>query len=428
MSRVVGSAILAVAWLLLLIGAAAAESETNTDRPGGDLGPPIELEFKQGSFLTFEAECEGLCKQNAQCKAWTMVKPGVQGTKARCWLKGSVPRAVANKCCSSGVKAAASGGGTSSGGTSFYQILNDLFPNPGTVDSCNAAFAKCQAIAVAQLGPTTGITVGAAECLPRQQRCMQTAAAAQGGGGTTGGGGGVPAEWAETLSTHNAKRAIHRSPALSWSASLAAQAQAWANKCSFSHDNFNGFGENLYWGTNRTGKDAVEWWYAEKRFYDWDDPIGSYNQGDNDKSRETRHFTQVVWKATTTLGCGMAACSGKSYFVCRYKPPGNFNAQNAGVLDANVQPIQGIAATKQKQQPAEEQGQAGDGPTIATVIQSVDVYDAPGGDGTQTGVLKKGAKVKLIGCNDGWCEVKGKKVPGGSGYVYNADDFRSLDN
>ena len=55
------------------------------------------------------------------------------------------------------------------------------------------------------------------------------------------------------------------------------------------------------------------------------------------------------------------------------------------------------------------------------------MFDAPGGNGTQTGFLKAGTKVKVLGCEDNWCEVEGKKVPGGSGYVYNGEDFRSLD-
>ena len=66
-------------------------------------------------------------------------------------------------------------------------------------------------------------------------------------------------------------------------------------------------------------------------------------------------------------------------------------------------------------------------PGTAAVVQSVDVYDAPGGNGGKTGFLKKGANVSLLGCADNWCHVQGKRVPGGDGYVYNGDDYRSLD-
>lgn len=96
------SALAFVAILLLQAGSAFAQA--NTDRPGGDMGPPITLEFRQGSFLTFEAECEGICKNNGLCRAWTMVKPGVQGPKARCYIKDRVPAARSNTCCVSGAK------------------------------------------------------------------------------------------------------------------------------------------------------------------------------------------------------------------------------------------------------------------------------------------------------------------------------------
>ena len=45
----------------------------------------------------------------------------------------------------------------------------------------------------------------------------------------------------------------------------------------------------------------------------------------------TGHFTQVVWKSTTGLGCGFNA--GCRMYVCNYSPPGNF----LGQFDANVQ-------------------------------------------------------------------------------------------
>ncbi len=72
-----------------------AQGQEKIDRPGGD-------------YLNFQAdavkECEAACGRNSMCRAWTWVKPGVQGTKAVCYLKKEVPKPVAADCCTSGVK------------------------------------------------------------------------------------------------------------------------------------------------------------------------------------------------------------------------------------------------------------------------------------------------------------------------------------
>jgi hypothetical protein len=79
----------------LLPAAAASQQEPNTNRPGGD-------------FTSFEmrrpvpAACAATCEGNPRCMAWTFVKPGIQGRRARCWLKGSIPAAVPDSCCVSG--------------------------------------------------------------------------------------------------------------------------------------------------------------------------------------------------------------------------------------------------------------------------------------------------------------------------------------
>jgi hypothetical protein len=53
--------------------------------------------------------CRDACGSDPNCKAYTYVKPGVQGPNARCWLKSSVPPATPSSCCVSGFKGGDSG-------------------------------------------------------------------------------------------------------------------------------------------------------------------------------------------------------------------------------------------------------------------------------------------------------------------------------
>ena len=49
-------------------------------------------------------QCRSRCQTDERCKAYTWVRPGVQGKQSYCWLKSSVPRAVKDTKCISGVK------------------------------------------------------------------------------------------------------------------------------------------------------------------------------------------------------------------------------------------------------------------------------------------------------------------------------------
>jgi hypothetical protein len=59
----------------------------------------------------------------------------------------------------------------------------------------------------------------------------------------------LPPAMQAVLDAHNAYRAKHCVPALTWSTELAASAQRWANRCQFDRDDQNPHGENLFWGT-----------------------------------------------------------------------------------------------------------------------------------------------------------------------------------
>jgi len=136
--------------------------------------------------------------------------------------------------------------------------------------------------------------------------------------------GGLPATAQQLVDNHNAARAKHCVPPLAWSAQLAAAAQKWANtlrdkRCAFEHSG-GPYGENLAAGTTGYMDPAavVAMWYGEIKDYDYKNP---------GFSMQTGHFTQVVWKTTQSVGCGMVQCNGMDVWVCEYDPPGNWDGQ-----------------------------------------------------------------------------------------------------
>lgn len=125
---------------------------------------------------------------------------------------------------------------------------------------------------------------------------------------------------------HNEARAAVGVGNLVWSASIASYAQAWANQlaannCALAHRNENTYGENLFWKSNgATSAQVVAQWVAEK---------ANYDHASNSCSAQTcGHFTQVVWAASTELGCGMASCGNAEVWVCNYSPAGNMMGQS----------------------------------------------------------------------------------------------------
>ncbi|KAJ6463079.1 CAP domain-containing protein [Mycena vulgaris] len=131
------------------------------------------------------------------------------------------------------------------------------------------------------------------------------------------------------LDGHNSIRAQHGAAPLTWSDNAAAKAQQWANGCVNQHSGgtLGPFGENL---AAATGDFSIA--AAVKA---WTDEVSEYNPSDPQPS----HFTQVVWKGTTQVGCAVATCdnifpdSGPAqFYVCEYSPAGNVIGQFPFVL------------------------------------------------------------------------------------------------
>ena len=187
------------------------------------------------------------------------------------------------------------------------------------------------AIRIVALGMVAGL---ATTCQSDTDSDQATGGATTGSGGAAQSGGSAPADY---VNAHNAVRAAVVVPAnypagqpwvplpdVTWSDSIAATAQAWAEQlassgCTLEHATGTGYGENLAMGTRLTAQGAVDMWAEEASRYTYSPEYQFTDAG---------HYTQIVWRATTQIGCGSAACSGNSVIVCcRYSPPGNVIGQ-----------------------------------------------------------------------------------------------------
>jgi len=134
------------------------------------------------------------------------------------------------------------------------------------------------------------------------------------------------------LGHHNKIRRDVGVAALTWDKSIAAYAQEWAdylansNNCNLMHRSEENreekvFGENIYWCSADNGSSpfaASQSWYEEIKHY-------TYGRLNENNWRGVGHYTQMVWKTTTSMGAGMATCpSGGVVVVANYNPPGNY--------------------------------------------------------------------------------------------------------
>lgn len=124
---------------------------------------------------------------------------------------------------------------------------------------------------------------------------------------------------------------------LSYSSKLAKSAQRWADHlkkthaCQMQHSDTKGhYGENLYWASPLIWSDGrrelrkvspaevISGWGKEKA--DYDHAGNTCTPG-----AECGHYTQIVWRETTKVGCGFAVCSDsrEQVWVCHYSPAGN---------------------------------------------------------------------------------------------------------
>jgi hypothetical protein len=132
----------------------------------------------------------------------------------------------------------------------------------------------------------------------------------------------------QILNAHNKYREVVGVPRLLWSDKLAAAARVWANALTsnlqFAHDpELQNQGENLWMGTAGAFSftQMVDTWGHERQYFQ----NGTFpNVSTTGNWFDVGHYSQMVWRDTTSVGCaGVTGSDGNYRLVCRYSPPGN---------------------------------------------------------------------------------------------------------
>jgi uncharacterized protein YkwD len=131
------------------------------------------------------------------------------------------------------------------------------------------------------------------------------------------------------LALANRLRAAHGVAPLRWSTALAAAAAERAATCPRSRkrktsDENDGPGETLAWDSP-TLASAVRAWYGESEAYDF----GGEGEGEGEggaalpspqRQRRASQFAQLVWRATSEVGCALVAECEVATYACLFSP------------------------------------------------------------------------------------------------------------
>ena len=143
----------------------------------------------------------------------------------------------------------------------------------------------------------------------------------------------------DVLAIHNQERADVGNPPLTWSNSLAAESQAYADQLRSQGYVCNNSGcppvphgannENLAQGS--VGYPIDQLVKGPPGSWSWVGEKSGYNAQTNTCTpvpplRSCGHYTAMIWRGSTSIGCG--TFSGQiEILVCRYDPPGNMAGQ-----------------------------------------------------------------------------------------------------
>lgn len=89
-------------------------------------------------------------------------------------------------------------------------------------------------------------------------------------------------------------------------------------------------------------------WMGTRGAYRYEDMVGAFlRERSNYVARafpqtsktgqwsDTGHYSQIIWRSTTAVGCGVASGRDFDVLVCRYDPAGNVRGLRADGLDSD---------------------------------------------------------------------------------------------
>ena len=152
------------------------------------------------------------------------------------------------------------------------------------------------------------------------------------------------------LSQHNRYRKMHGVPELTLDNELIKLAQDYSAVLAYKTDvyyiapsnnknkNKEKVGENIFTCTSIL-KEKCYTESSTKPVDDWYKEINKYNYNDPGFTLDTAHFTQIIWKDTTKMGCGASVRTDEVTYkvVCNYYTAGNI--VNIGKYSENVLPV-----------------------------------------------------------------------------------------
>jgi hypothetical protein len=135
------------------------------------------------------------------------------------------------------------------------------------------------------------------------------------------------------LAAHNRERSLVGVPLLQWDPLLAQQAASYAAELErvgrlvhSPRGTRPGQGENLWMGTRGAFSldEMIGSWSGEKSLFR---PGLFPDVSSTGLWPDVSHYTQMIWRSTTRVGCAVHRGRSEDYLVCRYSPNGNVTGQ-----------------------------------------------------------------------------------------------------